>query len=89
MLFGHSPSIARGNGHMTHRTGFTCASLGRLLVNAGFPVVLAQRSAFDLWVLALMEKADQATLQWQLKAAGLDFYSEDAPADLATSRKDA
>jgi SAM-dependent methyltransferase len=73
MLFGHSASIARGRSAMGHRTGFTCASLGRLLVEAGFPSVLAKRDGFDLWALALMPAADKAAIQAQLGAAGLDM----------------
>ncbi len=37
MLFGHSGFIASGHRFMAHKTGFTCASLGRYFVDAGFP----------------------------------------------------
>lgn len=74
MLYGHSGSIQRGLSEMAHRSGFTCASLARLLLAAGFPVVLAKRLGFDLWVLALMEDSDKTAIQAQLLAAGLDMF---------------
>ena len=74
MLFGHSASIATGKRFMAHNTGFTCASLGRLLLDAGFPTVLAKREWLDLWALALTEQADKAVLQRDLKIAGLDMF---------------
>jgi SAM-dependent methyltransferase len=76
MLFGHSASIARGNIFMAHNTGFTCASLGQQLVDAGFPVVLAKRENFALWALALMEAADKGAIQRDLKASGLDMFDD-------------
>jgi SAM-dependent methyltransferase len=76
MLFGHSASIQRGSIFMAHNTGFTCASLGQHLLNAGFPVVLAKREGFALWALALMEEADKSAIQRDLKAAGLDMFDE-------------
>src|SRR5215469_1454742 len=48
MLFGHSASIKRGRTFMAHNTGFTCSSLGQLLVDAGFAVVLAKQERFAL-----------------------------------------
>ena len=36
ILWGHRLSIAAGNAHMAHRTGFTAPILGQLLVAAGF-----------------------------------------------------
>jgi predicted SAM-dependent methyltransferase len=74
MIFGHSGSIARGRTYMAHKTGFTCAVLGQLLLDAGFPIVLARGERFDLWILALMHKADKAAIQSELKAAGLDMF---------------
>jgi hypothetical protein len=76
MLFGHSASIARGNMFMAHNTGFTCASLGQQLLDAGFPIVLAKREDFALWALALMEGADQRAIQRDLKASGLDMFDD-------------
>jgi SAM-dependent methyltransferase len=73
MLFGHSASITRGQLYMVHKTGFTCASLGRRFVDAGFPIVLVKREGLDLWALGLMQEADHASIQRQLVAAGLDL----------------
>jgi SAM-dependent methyltransferase len=53
MIFGHSPSLARGHLYMAHKTGFTLASLRRLLLAAGFADVrLRQGSFYDLWATA-------------------------------------
>jgi SAM-dependent methyltransferase len=76
MLFGHSGSIARGKKYMAHNTGFTCAALGGLLVQSGFTVVLIKRDKLDLWALALMEDAEKAAIQQDLKACGLDMFDE-------------
>ncbi len=78
ILFGHSGSIALGKAFMAHKTGFTCDLLGRRLLEAGFPIVLAKRERLDLWAIALMEKADRAALQRQCKAVGLDLLDEAA-----------
>ena len=59
MMFGHSPSIERGNAHMAHRTGFTVDRLGRLLVAAGFAEARVVKGAnYDLWGVALMPEAE-------------------------------
>lgn len=76
MLFGHSGAIARGKTAMSHNTGFTCSSLGHLLANAGFPVVLVKRDYLDLWALALMPAADKLAIQTGLQASGLDMLDE-------------
>jgi len=76
MLFGHSASIARGKTYMAHNTGFSSATLGNLLVNAGFGMVLVKRDRLDLWALALMEDADKPAIQRELKACGLDMFDE-------------
>ena len=76
MLFGHSDSIASGHLYMAHKTGFTCASLGRHFVDAEFPVVLVKRQGLDLWALGLMQEADQANIQRKLLAAGLDLSEQ-------------
>ena len=76
MLFGHSGSVAQGRHYMAHKTGFTCTSLGQLLADAGFAVVLVKRDRLDLWALALMESADKAAIQRDLKACGLDMLDE-------------
>jgi len=77
MLFGHSPSLADGNHHMAHKTGFTAARLGRLLLEAGFATVLTRTLRYDLWALALMGQADQAAIADQFRAARFDVF--DAP----------
>jgi SAM-dependent methyltransferase len=74
MLFGHSDSIARGQSFMAHKTGFTCASLGRRFVDAGFPTTLVKRDGLDLWALGLMQEADQASIQRNLATGGLDLF---------------
>jgi SAM-dependent methyltransferase len=53
MIFGHSPSLARGNHFMAHKTGFTPTTLLKSLVQAGFVDILLRRgSEFDLWARA-------------------------------------
>jgi SAM-dependent methyltransferase len=52
MIYGHTPSLARGNQHMAHKTGFTARTLGRLLNDAGFAGVTLQREGFALWARA-------------------------------------
>jgi SAM-dependent methyltransferase len=53
MIYGHSPSLARGNHFMAHRTGFTPTTLLKSLVQAGFVDILLRRSPeFDLWARA-------------------------------------
>ncbi len=76
MLFGHSDSIARGRVSMAHKTGFTCASLGQRFVDAGFPVAVVKRQGLDLWALGLMQEADQASIQRELLAAGLNIFEQ-------------
>jgi SAM-dependent methyltransferase len=49
MIYGHSPSLARGNQHMAHKTGFTARTLRQLLGEAGFAEVTVQRENFALW----------------------------------------
>ncbi|HTT78185.1 MAG TPA: class I SAM-dependent methyltransferase [Stellaceae bacterium] len=50
MIFGHSPSLARGNHFMAHKTGFTPTTLLKALVHAGFVDILLRRgNDFDLW----------------------------------------
>ncbi len=76
MLFGHSASVAAGKRHMAHKTGFTAARLGRLLLEAGFATVLARTERFDLWTLALLEGGDKAEIQRQFHLAGFDMFQE-------------
>jgi hypothetical protein len=76
MVFGHSHSIALGQKFMAHNTGFTGASLGRLLVNAGFSTALVKSDQLHLWALALTDDADKVTIQRDLGSAGLDMFDE-------------
>lgn len=63
MLYGHRPSIAAGNVHMMHRTGFTQARLKRVLGEAGFTRSHVFRGRnMDLWGIALMRDADPRLL---------------------------
>jgi predicted SAM-dependent methyltransferase len=52
MIYGHTPSLARGNYHMAHKTGFTARTLRQLLIEAGFTEVAIQRESFSLWARA-------------------------------------
>jgi SAM-dependent methyltransferase len=52
MIYGHSPSLARGNRHMAHKTGFTARTLAQLLADAGFSGVALRREGFALWARA-------------------------------------
>jgi predicted SAM-dependent methyltransferase len=77
MIFGHADSIRRGMVSMAHKTGFTCAALGSLLLEAGFPVVLAKRQEFDVWALAFMEHADRPAIQRNLSETGLNMFEDE------------
>jgi SAM-dependent methyltransferase len=76
VLYGHRASIEQGKTGMAHKTGFSCASLGKLLVDAGFSVSLATRRGYDLWALALRERADRTTVEGELVSAGLDVFAD-------------
>jgi predicted SAM-dependent methyltransferase len=52
MIYGHTASIAQGNVHMAHKTGFTARTLYQLLIAAGFAEVGLQRDGFALWARA-------------------------------------
>jgi len=53
MLFGHGRSIALGNTHMAHRTGFTPSSLEECVREAGFPAcVIHRRPQLELMAVA-------------------------------------
>ncbi|MDR3466593.1 MAG: methyltransferase domain-containing protein [Xanthobacteraceae bacterium] len=73
MMFGHSRSVAHGNRHMTHNTGFTAERLGNLLIDAGFAEASVRRLNYDLWALALRTDADRPAILDQLRRAGLDM----------------
>ena len=62
VMFGHRGSIAAGNLHMAHHTGYTKTSLTETLTRAGFKSVAAmERPAhFDLWAIASKQALDGA-----------------------------
>jgi SAM-dependent methyltransferase len=52
MIYGHTVSVAHGNFHMAHKTGFTARTLHQLLTAAGFAPVSLTREGFALWARA-------------------------------------
>jgi hypothetical protein len=54
MLYGHGPSLAKGQLYMAHKCGFTNQTLLQVLERAGFGSVGVVRrpTAFDLWAIA-------------------------------------
>jgi ubiquinone/menaquinone biosynthesis C-methylase UbiE len=59
ILYGHRPSMAKGNLYMAHRCGFTEKVLSGTLQSSGFKRVASMKRGapyFDLWALAT--KAD-------------------------------
>ncbi len=71
ILFGHRPSVAKGNLYMAHHCGFTRKVLDQELRAAGFRTVasLARGRApfFDLWALA--SKSDRSEAEMRALAA--------------------
>lgn len=67
ILYGHRPSMARGNLYMAHRCGFTEKVLNGTLLAAGFKTVatLARGFApyFDLWVVASKSERPEADMR--------------------------
>lgn len=53
VLYGYRPALAAGKAAMAHRTGFTAATLGRKLTEAGFQNVRVQANpaCFSLWAV--------------------------------------
>jgi len=54
ILYGHRPSLARGNLFMAHCTGFIAKTLAQAMAEAGFADIQVQRRGaphFDLWAL--------------------------------------
>jgi predicted SAM-dependent methyltransferase len=76
MLYGHSASIRDGKHHMAHKTGFTAARLGRLLLDAGFSTVLTKSEHYDLWTLALRANVDTAGMRRQFQNARFHLFDE-------------
>jgi SAM-dependent methyltransferase len=64
ILFGHQASLARGNHHMAHRTGFTASTLGEALLLAGFAEVrVHEGQRLDLWALATLPDTAPSVLE--------------------------
>jgi predicted SAM-dependent methyltransferase len=74
MMFGHSRSIAAGAVHMAHHSGLTSDRLGGLLLEAGFVEAVTKRRDYDLWALALTERADRQAIHRWLRVADLDMF---------------
>ncbi|GFK92747.1 hypothetical protein NNJEOMEG_00574 [Fundidesulfovibrio magnetotacticus] len=56
MVYGYRPSLARGNQHMAHRTGFTPDTLKSLLEEAGFTNVRTTTRPepfLDIWAMGI------------------------------------
>jgi predicted SAM-dependent methyltransferase len=65
ILYGHRPSMARGNLYMAHRCGFTEKVLRATLQAAGFSIVatLARPASFDLWAVASKSQRSDAEIR--------------------------
>ncbi len=74
IIFGHGASIASGNSHMAHRTGFTQESLGRLALQAGFHESRVGRGdAIDLWAILPMPLCDLDRVKRSAASSRLAF----------------
>lgn len=60
ILYGHRPSLAKGNLFMAHKTGFTAKTLGQAIVRNGFAQVKVQRDKahYNLWAIGYKTKPD-------------------------------
>jgi SAM-dependent methyltransferase len=70
ILYGHRPSLARGNTFMAHRTGFTGNTLAAALIGAGFAAVMLQRDlpSFSLTAVAFRTRPDaEQTTTWRMR----------------------
>lgn len=65
IVFGHRPSLARGQGYMAHRTGFSLQSLFDALSGAGFARITAlrRRVGVELWAIAAKTDIGEPALQ--------------------------
>ncbi|THD80584.1 MAG: methyltransferase domain-containing protein [Phenylobacterium sp.] len=65
VIFGHRRSLAAGQVHMAHRTGFSLQSLFDALAAAGFARIAAlrRRAGVELWAVAARQPLDDAALQ--------------------------
>lgn len=63
MIFGHGRSIAEGQIHMAHHTGFTAPRLARVAFASGFAEVRVMEGGhFDLWAVLLGPQASPAKI---------------------------
>ena len=61
MIYGHRASVAAGNLHMAHHTGFTPSTLERSLEAAGFPFGVLKRQAYmEVSALAFKSASDES-----------------------------
>ena len=75
ILYGHRPSLQRGNLYMSHRSGFTEKVLNANLQQVGFAAVVSGTRgypAYDLWALASKE----ATSEEQIDALAEAHFPE-------------
>jgi hypothetical protein len=72
ILYGHRPSLAKGNLFMAHRTGFTRDVLSTVLRQCGFAGVMVRQRArfFDLWAVATRS----ATTAERLRALAAEHF---------------
>lgn len=66
ILWGHRPSLARGNYYTAHKVGFTAQSLTQALLEAGFAVVGTKRRPapfFDIWALASKSRRNESEMR--------------------------
>jgi SAM-dependent methyltransferase len=66
IIYGHRPSLARGNLYMAHHCGFTQRVLVGTLQAAGFKSVASMRRGhpyYDLWALATKSAMDEEALR--------------------------
>lgn len=66
MLYGHRPSLQKGNEFMAHKCGFTMKVLIATLRDNGFSSVAAIRRpgpAFDLWAIATKQEVNEAAIK--------------------------
>lgn len=66
ILYGYRPTIAAGNLHMAHRTGFTLRSLITALRDSGFATIIGSRQpapGYALWTIATKTKQPETILR--------------------------
>ncbi|WP_294537107.1 methyltransferase domain-containing protein [uncultured Rhodoblastus sp.] len=86
MIFGHSQSIADGQIHMAHHTGFTAPRLARVAFAAGFSEVrVMEGGSFDLWAALVGPQASLATIATMFEHSYLAGLFDDAAAQANSS----